>query len=150
MYTKEFMESYAGKIIGITLISDPHNVTYGLLWIKDDGFLISDTDTIACDGYDLAIQEFNRRTYIAPIRYNDIQSMIMVSHKIDQRVLDDIYKTVSSIEETMRKLNFTGPKKPVMDTSKYPHKCPICGKNAYIGFSVSDIECSNQSCKYYK
>lgn len=34
--------------------------------------------------------------------------------------------------------------KPVIDTSKYPHKCPRCNNNAYVGFLT--IDCVN-GCK---
>jgi hypothetical protein len=145
------MESYAGRIIAVNLLSDPFDTTYGMLWVGDSGFLISDMDSIACDGYDLAIQEFNRRTYVSAIQYSNINNMMVVSSQVDQQVIDDINKVVPSFEGTMHKLSFIGPpKKQTKDMSKYPHKCPICGQAAYIGFSVADIECSNSSCSYYR
>ncbi len=34
--------------------------------------------------------------------------------------------------------------------SHYPHKCPACRCDAYVGAAPVDVDCSNHGCKYYR
>jgi hypothetical protein len=148
MFTKEYVETFNGKIVVVELWSDQGCIIYGMLWTNTNGFLVSDMDEIICDGYSLALAEFNKRTYINGLKYPDIKTFSTAYQNISKELIQDINTTAEKIKLNMRMLGYAGVVAPVADKSKYPHICTQCGKDAYIG-AMNNIECSNPGCKFY-